>query len=63
MTPSQTIMFEHEDGGVALLETYFPQGEGCLFELSEEINFFGEKRERNTFLKEVSAFELSEQLS
>lgn len=56
-------IFEHEDGGVALLETH-PFQEGCIFELSEEVKatFFKEKRGRNVFLKEVFVFELSEQV-
>ncbi len=61
MIPQST--FEHEDGGVALLETH-PFQEGYVFELSEEvkITFSSEKRGRNVFLKEVFVFELSEQV-
>ncbi|NCU42194.1 MAG: hypothetical protein EOM19_05780 [Candidatus Moranbacteria bacterium] len=52
---------EHEDGGIALLETLSSQ-EKKVFELSEEITFFEEKRGSNFFLKEVFIFELSEQV-
>ena len=54
-------MFEHENGGIALLEIYLFQKKN-VFELSEEMVFFGGKRGTNVFLEEIFVFELSEQV-
>lgn len=59
MTPQ--VICEHEDGGVALLESYSSQDRG-IFELSEEVTIFEKRLGRNTFLEEEFIFELSEQV-